>query len=288
MVKVISHKMLQEIDRRLNSSFSISTGLSSFVLTSVVGDEPVPVNFYIRKEEMYLDFFVKQIPQKNSIFIETLSPVQMGDVTILTEKVSIPVLRIFYEDVISIPSLVLGGLFTHKGKLLFDYRFHVTDKPNVVNLLKKLVSIDADIKILWMNKSEGLMQKLDEIDSRMPLTAVAFNYKEKSERSNIVEWKRIPGEPYGAISYEMIGKKKTNHFDMSEESTAPLLDSLLKDHIPLAAHIEQHNKTNVKCITLVPTILVKAFLVRFFGSMENVVGLQIDTIKPYSEVKGTF
>lgn len=278
--------MLPNIDNRLDMSFCLSTPLNSYVLSSIAKENPVPISVHLHGDRMYFNFFISRLSVKDRMLIETLNPVTIGEITVITEEIENIILRTIYESVNSFPTIANGELYTKNGDLFTSYRFHSSDMTNVSRLLRKIVSLDTNVHNLRMGHSKGLTKVLDDIDSRIPLTTVTFSCEGASEKEFVIEWKNIEGDPFGALFYDIKNKKSIKTFDMSKYPSRPLIAAVLKDHIPLASHLEYHDTKRVKCITTVPTWLLKPFLVRLYESIGEIDNLKVESIEQYREARG--
>lgn len=83
-------------------------------------------------------FFINQMSVKEQTLIETLKPVMIGNVTVITEEIDNPVLRTIYENVNLFPPIANAELYANRGDLFTSYRFHSSDTANICELLRKL------------------------------------------------------------------------------------------------------------------------------------------------------
>jgi hypothetical protein len=278
--------MLQNVDSRLDMFLSFSTPLNSYVLSSIEEKDPIPINIYLNDSRMYFNFIFTRVSQRDRTIIESLNPVMVGDVAVITEEIENPILRVIYMNVNSLKTAANGELYVHNGNLTISFRFHSSDISEAGELLKKIVSLDLSLNELRMGRAPGLLKVMDEIDQRIPLSMVTFSYKRTSESEYMVEWKNIPGEPSGALLYDLKDTNSVEDYDMAKELSFPLLTSIFKDHLPLATYLEHHKADSVECIALIPSGLLKPFLVRLYGSFGGIEGFKIDSIDRYKGEKG--
>jgi hypothetical protein len=277
--------MLQNVDSRLDMFLSFSTPLNSYVLSLINEKDPIPINVYLSDSRMYFNFILTQASQRDRTIIGSLNPVMVGDVAVITEEIENPILRVIYMNINSFKTAANGELYVHNGNLTVSFRFHSSDISGAVVLLKKIVSLDLSLNELRMGQAPGLLKVMDEIDQRIPLSMVTFSYKGASESEYMVEWKNIPGAPSGALLYDLKDTKSVEDYDMAKELSFPLLTSIFKDHLPLATYLEHHKGDSVECIALIPSGLLKPFLVRLYGSVGDIEGFKIDSIDRYKGTK---
>jgi len=277
--------MLQNVDSRLDMFLSFSTPLNSYVLSSIDEKDPIPVNVYLSDSRMYFNFILTRASQRDRTNIEPLDPVMIGDVAVITEVIENPILRAVYMNINSFKTAANGELYVHNGNLITSFRFHSSDISGAGKLLKKIVSLDLSLNELRMGRAPGLLKVMDEINQRIPLSMVTFSYKKTNESEYMVEWKNIPGESSGALLYDLKDKDSVENYDMAKELSFPLLTSIFKDHLPLAAYLEHHKASSVECIALVPSGLLKPLLVRLYGSVGEIEGFEIESIDRYKGVR---
>jgi len=278
--------MLQNVDSRLDMFLSFSTPLNSYVLSLINEKDPIPVNVYLNDSRMYFNFILTQASQRNRTIIGSLNPVMVGDVAVITEEIENPILRVIYTSINSFKTAANGELYVHNGNLTVSFRFHSSDISGAGELLKKIVSLDLSLNDLRIGRAPGLLKVMDEIDQRIPLSGVAFSYKKTGKSEFMVEWKNIPGDPSGALLYDLKDKDSVEDYNMEKEPSFPLLTSIFKDHLPLATYLEHHKSNTVECIALLPSGLLKPFLLRLYGSMGEIEGFKIESIDQYKGTKG--
>jgi hypothetical protein len=278
--------MLQNVDSRLDMFLSFSSPLNSYVLSLINEKDPIPVNVYLSDSRMYFNFILTQVSQRNRTIIGSLNPVMVGDVAVITEEIENPILRVIYTNINSFKTATNGELYVHNGNLTVSFRFHSSDISGAGELLKKIVSLDLSLNDLRIGRAPGLLKVMDEIDQRIPLSGVAFSYKKTGKSEFMVEWKNIPGDPSGALLYDLKDKDSVEDYDMEKEPSFSLLTSIFKDHLPLATYLERHKSNTVECIALLPSGLLKSFLVRLYGSMGEIEGFKIESIDQYKGTKG--
>ncbi len=278
-------QMLYDIDKRLDMSLHFSTPITSFVLSTIVKESPVPINIYSHNKELYATFFLSQISVSNRVMFEALNPILMGDTVVITEKIDNPVFRTLSDNIEMVTTLTDGELYS-KGKSLYvSFRFHSSQLKEATNLLKAMVSLDYEVGDIGLHASGGIIKVLDEIDKRIPLSVVTFSFSKPSEKKFILEWKFLHRDTSDSIMYGLDGDETVEKYSMLEEPTLSFLESIGKDHIPLASYLEFHGLERVQSVTYVPSFLVKSLLVRLFGTTERLKDFKIESITNYSYTK---
>ncbi len=276
--------MLANLDRRLDMSLCFSTPLGSSKLPFLNENEPIPLDMHFHKDSTFLNFFVEKSALGEYEIYNYYNPVLFGNFMMIAQKFVLRELRIIHEKIASIPSMVLGGLYTIKGNMIVDFRFHNSDTQKVADMVKLLVSINAGISVTKMGRSDGIRAKLDEIDPRAPLTVVKFSYGEEGNHDYVWEWKGIV-DPLGAISYGADASGYIGRLDISNTPIAPLLRSIVRDQIPVPAYFENHHSGRVQSLAIVPTFLTVPFLIRFFDKTEKVSDIRLESIETYGEAR---
>ncbi len=276
--------MFENIDGRLDMSLFMSTSLKNIDSSFFSGTESVPMSLHLHKGETAINFFIERGSKYSTELMKYYSHIVIGDYIMVTKKVELPVVRVLYENISSIGTMVFGGLYAKGEDLMIDYRFHNSDRSKVAEIVKLLVSLNTEFKIGGMGKSKGLRDKLSEIASRLPLTAVRFGYRDGGSENQILEW-RGASDPYGAVSFGEDGKGKIAKLDISKSVIAPFLRSILKDQIQPAGYFEEHIKGRVHALSILPSFLVKPFLLRMFDKAESSGGIEIESIEPFEEVR---
>ena len=279
--------MIYDINKRLDMTFSLSTPLNSYVLSTIVKDNQVPINVFTNGNDMYFSFFLSQVSPTDRALLETFNPVLLGDIVEITEKIDNPVIRVVSEKTNLASTLANGELYTKGRGVYTSFRFHSSQLKEVGNLIKAVISLYENIDEIRMVHSEGIIKVLDEINRRIPLSAVTFAFSKSSSKKFALEWRNILRDPFGGILYDLEEDGKVENYDMLKEPTSKLLKALDKDHIPLASHLEFHNSDTVKSITHVPSFLLKPFLVRLYENTDSLEGFKILSIENYLEEKET-
>jgi hypothetical protein len=277
--------MLEAIDLRLDMSLSMSARIGDMNLP-ILEDQmkSVPMSIYLRGKETAFNFFLDSASVDRVALLENLSPVYYGSFVMITQKVELPAIRLIYQNISSVPSMILNRFYTLNGELLVEYRFHQSDLKNVSNLAKTLVSIGKDVRVTRIGKSRGVKNGLDEIDANFPLSVVRFRYKEEPTGDETIEWRGV-SDPFGAVSYGSKATDNVMRIDFSKSAINPLFRILLKDQIQPVTYFEEYNGSAVKSTVIIPSLLTKSFLVRFFNFGQDMEGLQLEWIAPYSKVK---
>ncbi len=274
--------MLSIADKRLNMTLSFSTPINSFVLSAIVKDTPVPINLYNHKDEIYATFFLSGISENNRVLLETMNPVLMGDILVITEKIDNAVVRTVSENVGMVPTLADGELFTRGKRIHASFRFHSSQLKEAGNLLRLLVSLDQNVDEIQLKPTASISKILDEINVRMPLSVVTFAFKKNNKKRYIVEWKNSHRNTASALAYDLDDKQSVALIDMENEPTLHLLNAIDKDHIPLASYLELHDLHSVKGMVHLPTFLLKPFLLRLYESSETLPSFKVESIENFT------
>jgi hypothetical protein len=276
--------MLETIDRKLDMSFSMSARVRDLGF-SFLGDlESVPMSMYLHAKETSFNFFLDRASVEKSSLIRYYNPVYYGNFVIVSQKVELPVIRVMYQNISSVPSMILTRFYTFRGGLFVEYRFHSSDLKHVSNLTKVLISVGKDIRVTRICESVGVSSSLDDINAKLPLSVVQFSYGEENAGDYVTEWRGV-SDPFGAVSYGKDGKRYEGRIDFSKSSISPLFRTLLKDQIQPVTYFEEHKKSFVKSTVFLPSLLTKSFLVRFFNLENSVNGLRLESIAPYAQVR---
>ncbi len=276
--------MLANLDRRLDMSLCFSTPLGSSKLPFLNENEPISLDMHFHKDSTFLNFFVEKSALGDYEIYNYYNPVLFGNFVMIAQKFDLRELRIIHENIASIPSMVMGGLYTSKGNMMVDFRFHNSDKQKVADVVKLLVSINAGISVTEMGRSDGIRAKLDEIDPRAPLTVVKFSYGEEGNNDYVWEW-RGKVDPLGAVSYGADASGDIGRLDISNTPIAPHLRSIIKDQIPVPGYFENHHSGRVQSLAIVPSFLTEHFLIRFFDKTEKISDIRLESIETYREAR---
>ena len=275
--------MIDEVDKRLDMSLSFSFPIESYVLSTIVKEKPVPINVYHQKSEQYITFFLHEVSANDRMMLEPLNPVKMGDSLVITEKITNPLVKRIADNVGLVSTLADGELFTH-GKIVFaSFRFHSSEMKGAAELLRKVVSLDVNLSGLGLSESKGLVEILNEIDKRLPLSLVTFSFKEYSDTKFVLEWRNLHQHPLNFIRYNLDGDLSATNLTQSNGQTSAFLTAVDKDHIPLGTYLEYHNKERVQAYLYVPRMLVKPLLVRMYETTEKVKDFRLEGIKNYKD-----
>ena len=278
--------MLNTIDRGLEMALYLSIPLGTSGSLFLDENEQVPMGLHFSAKDIYYDFFVKESLRNYYELYQYYNPIHFGDFVLLAQRVELPMLVPIRKKIYSIPTIVMGGLFSQKGNVMMDFRFHKSDIKRVGELVRLLVSINEDIKIIKMEQSEGLRAKYEEMETRSPMSVVEFSYVDERDSDRILEWKGIV-DPTGAISYSLDGAGEVSNVDISNAPITPLLLSVLRDRIPVAGYFENRKKGEVHSMMILPTFMAKHFLVRYFNETKNIAGINLLKIDSYCNVKNS-
>ena len=275
--------MIDEVDKRLDMSLSFSFPIESYVLSTIVKEKPVPINVYHIKSEQYITFFLQELSANDRMMLEPLNPVKIGDSLEITEKITNPLVNMIADNVGLVPTLADGELFT-TGKIMFaNFRFHSSQMKGAAELLRKVVSLGADLSGLGLSESKGLIEMLNEIDKRLPLSLITFSFVEHSDTNFILEWRNLHQLPQNFIKYNLDGDFSVTNLIQSNGQTSAFLAAVDKEHIPLGTYLEYHNKERVQAYVYVPSMLVKPLLVRLYETTERVKDFKLEGIRNYKD-----
>ena len=275
--------MIDEVDKRLDMCLSLSFPIESYVLSTIVKERPVPINIYNHKDELYITFFLNEISPGNRMMLETLNPVQMSETLVITEKIANPVIRRISENVVLVPTLADGELYTHRNMIHASFRFHSSQINGAAELLKRVISLDVNLSDIGLTDSIGLVKILGEIDKRIPLSLVVFSFKKPSDKKFVLEWRNLHQHPDNYIKYDLEGDRTVESSVMPDEPTIPFLTAIDRDHIPLGCYLEYHGPKRVYSYVYLPSLLVKPLLVRLYETTESVEDFRIEGIKKYRD-----
>ncbi|MCL4333642.1 MAG: hypothetical protein M1290_03350 [Candidatus Thermoplasmatota archaeon] len=277
--------MLDKIGNRLDMGLSITATIKDLDLPYIAGDlDSIPMSLYLHAKHTAFNFFLEREVADKNILLREYNPVYYGNFVMVTQKVALPVMRTLYQNIFSVPSMILDHFYMCKGELHVGYRFHNLDLERVTALAKTLISLGKDVSVSKVGRSRGLRTGLDDIDARLPLTVIQFKYEDKVTGEHISEWRGI-SDPFGSVSYGKDGLGKIEFLDFSESAISPLFRVLLKDQIQPVTYLEEHKGTSVKSTLFIPSLLTRSFLVRYFNLGEDVNGLQLEGISQYSEIR---
>jgi hypothetical protein len=245
--------------------------------------DPIPMDLHFHKRGVYFDFLVERTSASVYELYNYYNPIIYGNHVLLAQKIEWPELSTLRKIVTSIPTFILGGLYTHKGRVMMDFRFHGSDVQNVLGLVKFVVSINVDVRVPYMGKSEGLKAKLSEIQTRAPMSVVKFSYRDDSNKNYVLEWRGITG-PSSAVSFGEDGEGEIGPLDISKAPILPLLLSLIRDQIPIVGYFENHKGGMVNSMVILPSCLTKAFLVRYFELTRKLREIKLQSVESYGTV----
>ena len=275
--------MVQPIDKRLDMVLTVSTPIKSYILSTIVKDSPVPINVYMNHGDIHVTFFLDNISANERVIFASFDPIIIGNVMEITERIDNAVIRSIAENSQLVPTLADAEVYVKGKKMFLSFRFHSSDLLNVGKLIRKIVALNEQLDEIKMTKSEGIVEVLNKISRRIPLSTVTFSYTKSGPQQFIAEWKAKSKNPMEGIMYSLQDTSDVKRYDFSKDSTSALIESVYKDHIPLASYIELHENDKIKGIVHVPSCLLKPFLVRVYESLENQSGFRIETIENYGE-----
>ena len=276
--------MLEKIDKRLDSSLSFTAALGTMAPQFINSRKDVPMSLYLHEKEMGFNFFVDSPNKEETELLRFYDPIRLGTLSMITQLIDLQVLRLFYENIASVSRMVLGSLYSNGKYLFVDFRFPNTCLDEVNKIMKSLGSFSFDVSVTRLGPSKGLINTLNEIESRIPLTVVDFSYIDNNQEEYISEWRTV-FDPLGAVSYGKDGKGGIERIDLSKSPLAPLLSLLLKDKLQPAGFFENHTGGRVQSKLIIPTIFAKAFFIRYFSATEKVTGIDLQRIVPYGTTK---
>ena len=278
--------MIQEVDKRLDMSLHFMTPVNSYVLSTLVKENSVPINIYSQDNQLYVTYFLSNVSHNDRKLLETLNLVLMGEITVITEKIDSPVMRKFSENVDLVSTLTDGEVFTKGRSIYACFRFHSTQLKEAANLLRMVISLDENIDEIGFHSSKGIISNLDAIDERISLSVVTFSFKKGEEKHFVLEWRNLHRNPMDSIRYGLDGDNSVSNYDMTKEPTVNFLRAIDKDHIPVGSYLEFHGSERVEVTIYVPSILTKPLLVRLYETSEAMEDFRIENIEKYAYKKG--
>ena len=275
--------MVQPIDKRLDMVITIATPINSYILSTIVKDNAVPINVYMNHGEIHITFFLDNISTNERTLFASFDPIIVGNVMEITERIDSAVIRTLAENSELVPTLADSEVYV-KGKNIFlSFRFHSSDLLSVGKLIRKIVSLNDHLEEIRLTESSGIVEVLNKISKRILLSAVSFSFSKSGTQQFIAEWKAKSKAPMEGISYSLQDARDIKKYDFSKEPTSALIESVFKDHIPLASYVELHENDRVRVIVHVPSCLLKPFLIRLYESLENQSDFRVESIENYGE-----
>ncbi|MCW6158403.1 MAG: hypothetical protein LVQ63_02825 [Thermoplasmatales archaeon] len=268
----------------MDSSLSFTAALGTMAPQFINSRKDVPMSLYLHEKEMGFNFFVDSPNKEETELLRFYDPIRLGTLSMITQLIDLQVLRLFYENIASVSRMVLGSFYSNGKYLFVDFRFPNTCLDEVNKIMKSLGSFSFDVSVTRLGPSKGLINTLNEIESRIPLTVVDFSYIDNNQEEYISEWRTV-FDPLGAVSYGKDGKGDIERIDLSKSPLAPLLSLLLKDKLQPAGFFENHTGGRVQSKLIIPTIFAKAFFIRYFSATEKVTGIDLQRIVPYGTTK---
>ncbi len=272
-----------QIDKRLDMLLSMTTGIDSYVLSTVVKDHPVPVNVFREHEEIHTTFFLDNISPSERLLFASFNPVNLGNVMEITERIDSAVIRTFSEKAALVPTIANGEVYTTGKNLFASFRFHSSDLKGAGKLVKSIVSLNEDLSEIQMTKSIGIVGVLDRINKRIPLSAIVFSFKKQGSGQYVLEWKGTSKDPLEGLIYDLAEENTVKPHSFAGEASSPLIKSITGDHIPLGSYLELHEESAVRALVHVPSCLLKSFLVRLYENLENLNDFKVESIEKYGQ-----
>lgn len=276
--------MLEKIDKRLDFCLSFTAALETMAPQFIISRKNVPMSLYVHQKEMGFNFYINSPNKEETELLRFYDPIRLGTLSMITQSVDLQVLRMFYENIASVSRMVLGSFYSNGNYLSVDFRFPSTCLVEINKLVKFLISFNLGVRVTKLGPSKGLIDKLSEIESRIPLTVVDFSYKDNLQKEYISEWRGV-FDPLGAVSYGKDGKGDIERIDLSKSPIAPLLSLLLKDKLQPVGFFENHAGGRVQSKLIIPTIFAKAFFIRYFSATDKVAEIDLERIVPYETAK---
>ncbi|MGC8618697.1 MAG: hypothetical protein ACP5UZ_08210, partial [Thermoplasmata archaeon] len=262
---------------------TIAAPVDSYVLSTIVKENPVPINAFMMHGEIHVTYFLENISPDERTLFASLNPVILGNVVEITERINSAVIKAFAENAHLVPTLADAEIYV-KGKNLFSsFRFHSSDLLGAGKLIKKIVFMNDDLEQIQMTRSNGIVEILKQINERIPLSVITFSFTQRTSQQFIAEWKAKSKDPLEGIMYNLQEEDEIQQYNFSGEPTSSLIESIYKDHIPLASYLELHENDKVKVIVHLPSCLLKSFLVRLYQSLEDRADFRVDSIENYGE-----
>ena len=276
--------MLDILDRKLDMSLYFSSPIQDPGPPFPEGRSQVPMDLHVHEGSMYFDFFVDRKMGTDYDFYKYYNPIIYGGYVLIAQRIEWPELDKVRRTITSIPTFVLGGLYTQENRVMMDFRFHNSDLQKVEGLVKVIASINADVRISYLGRSGGLLSKLGEMEGRARMSVARFYYGDDSGMDDVIEWKGI-AEPYAAVSYGRDGKGEVKRVDISSTPIMPFLMTLIRDQIPIVGYFEHRRNGAVDSTAIFPSFLVKPFLVRYFEKTGALKGIRLQYVESYEDVK---
>ena len=298
--------MLEQIDKLLDNELAFSFPVNDFMSPLMAKEEPVPINLFLKNEDAWIDLYLKgTLDPKDLPLIESLTPIHYDGLTAVSERIGRPDFIEAYRELVSLPSVIPVEFYINGNRAYIGFRFHNSDRPSVLSLLKKaIVKVDG-IRIEYFGPSRGIISRLTAINSRVPLTIVQYSFKTKfrgaggkNKRNVIAEFRLAPRKynRLGRIIYgEPLERDDSAHKISAEPPiyavkiapgpTESLLNLIENDRIAIGSYIEEYVGGKAYATVFLPTLLLNAFMIRLqtvFSTVSN-AELDVSLITPYSE-----
>lgn len=198
--------IFKDVEKKLDMTLGMSLPFKHDILTLIGKDvETMPASMYRADGSSYVDLLVRSgdVLRMMGILVR-FKPIRVGDYLII---------RLSGEEIIGIsqlagrimdfPSAIPGQLYVKGERIYFWVRFHHSDLPAISSFLQEITASGNDARLEDLGPSAGGINDLDEINSRIRLSVISFEYRRKYDFP-----KEQMFEHYGEINSKLLESDK--------------------------------------------------------------------------------
>ena len=289
----MSNQMLyRDIEKKLDMQVGISVEFQHDLVPLIINEVdvvPVAVHYSDRSSNIDLFFRSDEISRIAGM-ISTFKPIMHGDYLIVripehNISGSIKLLREF----LTIKSSVPGGLYLRGGRLFSYTRFHHSELDEVSALLATSLKPGSKMRIEYLGPTPGGIQIVERINSRIPISIIAFEFTRNFEKREEllqdhigeVHIELLTSDKYRMLLYPREPSKWGKATDaisiqdgiFTAAGSIRLLQELYEKcnekHIPLAASISNGEGARIKLYQFIPTVFKDEFIELLFEVSGN-------------------
>ena len=165
----------RRIDMRCILAVKQSSGLFSITAMS---EEQIPAYAFNDNGKTFLQLFIHKDSaetRKLSAILSRPDMVEKKSYYSVTERVNNVKEMKILSELLEISSVVMNNTYLMGDELFLDFRYHHSRKDRVNSALSSLIGVSDNVRIVKLGRSEGLRERMEEIDRETPLTMVQFS-----------------------------------------------------------------------------------------------------------------
>lgn len=168
----------RDIDGKTQMKCLVSLEQTSPVSTLLRGfDQAIPCFVYRDGEDVLMNMYFNKSDTERKEISQILNypeAVDKGDFFVVREKISNIREISVIDEILQVPTVVLGQTYVLKGFLYLGFRFHIGFSKGISEILSRFVGNEYRGKVVDLGPTSGMITTVEQMNGIIPLSMVRY------------------------------------------------------------------------------------------------------------------